>query len=161
MLIFWESHNDPNFEKSPPKLKFVRNYRLDSFHEHVNQKKSRFRIVLNLKSKKLGFSITILLVKIAKVFLIPIHFDFRKPVSPKLLIWFFSGSSLKIPYLCWKKNDSVWLVQWNFDGPETLESAVSLSMPRYSNSCFLSSTCFIFPSGCRSTDFYEANYPVL
>ena len=86
------------------------------------------------------------------------HFDFGTPVSPNQLAWFVPPKSQsKAFYLCWKmflKVIGFFSVKWNPDGTEVPECAVNLDMPRYSNSYFFSSTCFVFPSSCQSKHFY-------
>ena len=45
-------------------------------------------------------------------------------------------------------------MQWNPDAPGEPESAVSLDKPRFSDSYFFSSICFVFRSNCQSMVVY-------
>ena len=49
-------------------------------------------------------------------------------------------------------------VQWNPDGLDMPQNAISLDMPRFSNSWFFISTCFVFPSSSHSIPFYLKQY---
>ena len=51
-------------------------------------------------------------------------------------------------------------MQWNLGGRKRPEGAVSLDIPRYSNSCFFSSLCF-FPSNYQSEAFLSIKSLVL
>ena len=79
-----------------------------------------------------------------KILLINTHLNFYTRFTPERLTWFsHKMSQSEALYLRWNTPFEIFDVfsfQWSPDGPEMLEIASSLDMPRYSNSCFFRST---------------------
>ena len=153
------------FDISPFKLLFHPNYRLDLFHHGRNRKVSTFWEVLGLKSEQSrSYTAFVALLRRQKFLwsgLISI-FKFVSLQTTDLNSLFKVSICLKYNFLLLLKytikNSKISSVQWNPDGPELPASVVTLDRPRFKNSHFFRSICFIFPSKFKSIASFEADY---
>ena len=138
------------------KLVFLNNYQLNFFHQILNlQLFCREFWIENFMN--LFFGLAIWYLENAKDGFRFGHF-FVSELKNLCNYWrdfLHQGMNLEFLLLVHYLTCICWFcsMYWYPDGAKRLESATSFDSPRHSNSDFLSSSCFIFPSRCQSEAF--------